>query len=260
MRQLAGKAASLWIETGPSTSWPKLEGEVSADVAVVGGGITGVICASLLQADGASVAIVEAGRIGRGVTGYTTAKVSSLHELTYARLRSSFGPEGARTHGEANEAGLACIVRLAEELGIECDLRRKANYTYTESRDELDRIEREVEAAQQAGLPASFVAKTPLPFEVAGAVRFEDQAEFHPCKFVAGLADSFARRGGLIFEQTPARDIHEGDDCRVEADGGAVRAQQVIIATHFPFLDRGLFFARMHASRSYVIAVRAPRS
>src|SRR5919107_5065443 len=181
---------SYWVATTPETSFPAYPGgDLKVDVAVLGGGITGLATALLLQQAGASVAVVEAGRIACGVTGYTTAKVTSLHGLTYAKLANTFGAEGARVYGDANQAGLELIARLVEELGIDCDFERLPAFTYTEDPQRVSAIEEEVEAAQQAGLPASFSTEIGLPFPVQGAVRFEGQAQFHPRRVCLGLAE-----------------------------------------------------------------------
>jgi glycine/D-amino acid oxidase-like deaminating enzyme/nitrite reductase/ring-hydroxylating ferredoxin subunit len=247
---------SLWLATAPTTDFPTLDRDVHADVAVLGGGITGIVTALLLRREGLDVVVVDQSRVGTGVTGYTTAKVSSLHGLTYARLRSCFGDDGARTYGEANEAGLARIAGLVEELGIRCDFRRRPNYTYAASEDDRSKVEEEVEAAAAAGLPASFVEDVPLPFPTAGAIRFEDQAELQPTTFLVGVAEELAGEGGRIFEQTRALRLRDGAPCRVETTGGTITAEHVVVATHFPFPDRGLFFARMHPERSYCVAAR----
>ena len=245
---------SIWASTAEAAAFPALEGDVAVEVAVVGGGITGLSVAQLLVEEGLDVAVIDAGRVGRGVTAGTTAKVSSLHGLTYAKLESSFGGEGARIYGAANEAGLRHIAATADALGIECDLRRRPNYTYADSADDLGAIEDEVEAAGRAGLPASYVDDVPLPFDVAGAIRFDDQAEFHPLAYLDGLADWLRRGGCPIFERTVATGVSDGAPAMVETKRGTVRADHVVVATHFPFLDRGLFFARVHPERSYAVA------
>ena len=246
---------SMWLDTAPAAVFGELDGDVEVDVAVIGGGIVGVTAALLLQRAGASVALVEARRVGTGVTGYSTAKVTSLHGLTYARLLGRFGEETARAYGEANEAGLERIASFVRELGIDCDFRRKPNYTYTEAQGERDRIEEEVATAARLGLPASYTEELDLPFPIAAAVRFEDQAEFDPVRYVARVAEEVSAGGGHVFERTRALDVDDGAPCVVRAERGSVRASRVIVATHMPFLDRGLFFARVHPERSYVLAV-----
>src|SRR5918997_4402010 len=216
MDELPGKPASLWVETSPPTAYPALEADASVDVAVLGGGIAGLTAALLLARGGASVAVLDAAKVGRGVSGYSTAKVTSLHSLTYADLASSRGEVHARVYGEANEAGLATIARLARELAIDCDLRRRPNFTFTESSDEVDQLRDEAETAVRLGLPASFVEETDLPWDVAGAVRFEEEAEFHPCKYLVGIAQAVRGEGGEIYEHTRAVDVKDGDPCTVQ--------------------------------------------
>jgi glycine/D-amino acid oxidase-like deaminating enzyme/nitrite reductase/ring-hydroxylating ferredoxin subunit len=245
---------SFWIGTTPETDYPALAGPVEVDVCVIGGGITGLTAAALLKREGKTVAVVESKRIVRGATGYTTAKITSGHGILYAELEGKFGEEGARIYAQSNEAATELIARLVEEDGIDCDFERKANYVYAESEDEVSRVQEEVEAAQRVGLPVSFVRETPLPYEVAGAIRLENQAQFHPRKYLLALAAGIAGDGSHIFEQTNATNVSDGDPCEVETDKGVLRARDVIIATHLPFMDRGLFFAKAHPHRSYAVA------
>ena len=247
---------SYWVATTPETSFPGYPGgDLKVDVAVVGGGITGLTTAMLLEQAGASVAVVEAGRVACGVTGYTTAKVTSLHGLTYAKLTGTFGAQGARVYGEANQAGLERIAGLVTQLGIDCAFEHLPAFTYTEDPQRVSAIEEEVAAAQQAGLPASFSAEIGLPFPVQGAVRFEDQAQFHPRKFCVRLAEAIAAGGGHVFEQTRAHSIRPGFPCTVKTDHGPLRAEHVVLATHLPFFDPAGLFAKTSPSRSYAAAV-----
>ena len=255
---LPEQVRSLWLDTAPAPPRPKLERNRRVDAAVLGAGIVGLTTALMLRREGLDVAVLEARSIGRGTTSYSTAKVSSLHGLIYQRLISSFGEDGARAYAEANEAGLARVAGLVEELGIDCDFRRRPNLTYTESPEERRRIEDEVVAATKAGLQAEYVEDCDLPFEIAAAIRVGDQAEFHPQRYLLGLASALEAEGGAIFEGTRALAVDGGEPCRVRtARGAEVTADHVVVATHMPFLDRGLYFARVHPERSYALAVRA---
>lgn len=168
---------SYWVESAPTSSYPTLAADTDCDVVVIGAGIVGMTAALKLSEEGARVPLLEARRIGSGATGYTTGKVSSLNGLIYARLFEDFGEDTARVYGEANEAGLAKIADFVAEHGIDCDFRRKPNYTYTESARSRASLEREVEAAKRIGLPAGLVAGAQeLPLPIAAAVRFSDQA------------------------------------------------------------------------------------
>ncbi len=242
---------SLWFEDVTRPQREALEHDVSVDVAVLGAGIVGLTTARLLERNGARVAVLEGRRVAAGASGYNTAKLSSLHGLSYGKLVRSLGSELARAYGEANEAGIARVFELSAELGIDCDLRRKPSYTYTESESDLQQVQEEAGVAVGLGLPASFVEDVDLPFEVAGAVRFEEQGEFHPVKYLEGLA---AALDGSVYEGTTATQVRGG---RVSTAGGqVVSAEHVVVATHLPFLDRGLYFARCHPERSYVVAGR----
>jgi len=248
---------SVWIETGPAQPrFAELDSDVRADVAVVGGGIVGITTALLLTEAGAQVALVEGDRLMHGVTGHTTAKVTSQHGLIYDRLRSRFGADAARTYGEANEAALDWIAQRVERDGIDCDFRRRVAYAYATSSSERSKIESEARAASDAGLPAWLSDTAPLPFEVAGAVRFDNQAEFHVRKYLTALVDALGAGGCRIFEGSRAVEVDGGDPCMVKTPGGRVTAGKVVIATHYPFLDRSLAFARVHPERSYAILCR----
>jgi glycine/D-amino acid oxidase-like deaminating enzyme/nitrite reductase/ring-hydroxylating ferredoxin subunit len=246
--------SSYWIESTPETSYPRLQGDLEIEVAVVGGGITGITAALLLQRAGKSVALLEMKRICRGATGYTTAKVTAGHNLIYDLLEKRFGAEGARTYAQANSAAIGQIRALAAELAAECDLETKANYAYTEQRDSVEQVQAEVEAAKRAGLPAEFVTESSLPFPIVGAIRIDGQAQFHPRKYLLALAEHIDRAGGHVFEETRAHDVRHGRPCIVQTDSGSVRAETVVIATQLPFEDQGLLFARAHPHRSYAVA------
>jgi glycine/D-amino acid oxidase-like deaminating enzyme/nitrite reductase/ring-hydroxylating ferredoxin subunit len=245
---------SPWMETGGASDYPSLAGKPRVDVAVIGGGIAGLVTARLLKEAFTTVAVVEADRIGAGVTGHTTAKVTSLHGLIYDDVRSSFGDDGVRAYAQANQAGLEWIADRAAE--IPCEFRRNSAYTYATEAGTREKLEAEVDAATVAGLPLRLVDDTPLPYPVAGAVRLDGQAEFHPRRFLLGLAEGISGDGSFVFERTRAVGLDEGSPCTVKTEHGDLLADRVVVASHFPFLDRSLAFARMHPERSYAIGAR----
>jgi glycine/D-amino acid oxidase-like deaminating enzyme/nitrite reductase/ring-hydroxylating ferredoxin subunit len=257
MSAAAGTRGSVWIETAqPQLPFGRLDNDVRADVAVIGGGIVGITTALALQESGVDVVLLEANRLGHGVTGHTTAKVSSQHGMIYARLRSRFGAPAARLYGQSNEAALRWIAARVQRDAIDCDFRRRSSYAYVTSQSARSQARDEAAAAREAGMPATLVEDTPLPYPVAAAVRFDDQAEFHVHRYLLALVDILVAGGCRIFERSHAVDVDSGEDCVVKTPGGRVIAGAVVVATHYPFLDRSLAFARVHPQRSYAIACR----
>lgn len=259
----AGAHEPIWIDTTPRTDYEPLRDGLDVDVAVVGGGIAGVTTATKLTDRGRSVALLERDRILNGVTGHTTAKLTSLHGLIYDHLIDYFGEERARQYAAANEAAIDDVEATAEERGIDCDFERAPAYTYAPTGEPREKrrqhrkgIRAEVEAARRVGLPASFVEETDLPYEIDAAIRLEDQAHFHPRRYLLELARDLPGDGCHVFEETTVRDVSGGSTPAVETDRGTVTADAVVVATHFPIHDRGFYFARMHPKRSYVVAAR----
>jgi len=252
---------SFWLQDDPAgRAFGELGEDVVADVAVIGGGIVGLTTALLLQEQGSDVVLLEADRLGQGVSGHTTAKVSSQHGAIYSQLRSRFGEDAARTYGRANQLALDWIARRVERDGIDCDFRRRPSYVYAASESDRSTVEREVDAAAGAGLPARLVEEVPLPFAVEGAVRFDDQAEFHIRRYLAALTEALTSAGGRIFEGSRAVQVGTEHGCLVKTPGGRVTADRAVVATHYPFLDRALAFARVHPERSYAILCRISQS
>jgi glycine/D-amino acid oxidase-like deaminating enzyme len=196
------RSRSYWFDTAPRSSFPILSGRIEVDVAIVGGGMVGATTARLLKDEGMSVALVEAREIGGEVTGKSTAKITSQHNISYTKIARKFGEEGARLYGEANQAGLERIRSLAETHAIDCDLETRPAFTYTLEDAHVREIEEEAGLAIRLGLPASVTRETGLPFEVRSAMRWNDQAQFHPVKYVAGLAATVEGGGCHVFEQS----------------------------------------------------------
>ena len=236
---------SIWCRTCQIKERAPLLRDLETEVAVIGAGMAGVLIASALQEAGKRVVVLEADRIAGGQTGNTTAKLTSQHGMIYRYLTDALGEEKARQYAMANEAALSEIRRVIAERQIDCDLEAQNAYVYG---DDAKKLQDEAECAAALGLPASFTEKAALPFPAAGAVRFERQAQFHPLKFLRAMAD-----GLTIFEHTRVQDVQEH---RLVTEHGTVTAEKIVFACHYPFVNfPGLYFARMHQERSYVLAL-----
>jgi glycine/D-amino acid oxidase-like deaminating enzyme/nitrite reductase/ring-hydroxylating ferredoxin subunit len=251
-------SGSLWLDGLASSPAPRLDHDVEADVCVVGGGIVGVTTAYELQRAGRSVVLLERDRVGAGVTGHSTAKLSSLQGTTYTELSRRFGASGARSYAALNEGAIGYVVDRVGTLGLDVDLRRLPHVLYSWDAKQREQLEREAEAATAAGLDVRLTDDDlGLPFATTGALVREDQAQLEIGAYVQGLDDAFVAAGGQIFERTVATHVGEGSRPVVRTEHGPrVTAGDVLVATHYPILDRGLYFARLTPKRSYAIAVR----
>jgi glycine/D-amino acid oxidase-like deaminating enzyme/nitrite reductase/ring-hydroxylating ferredoxin subunit len=262
LEELPGAARSLWLDGPEATGLgaPPLTADLEVDACVIGGGIAGITTALELARGGHSVALLERDRVGAGVTGHSTAKLSSLQGSTYSELERHHGASGATGYAELNEGAIAYVVDRIQVLDIDCDLRRRPHALFAWDAEQAQELDREAAAAARAGLD---VRRSDdglgLPFPIAGALVREDQAELQIATYVLALAEALRAAGGRVFEGTVATHVGEGSRPVVRtAAGPKVRARDVVVATHYPILDRGLFFPRLTPKRSYCVAVRIP--
>jgi glycine/D-amino acid oxidase-like deaminating enzyme/nitrite reductase/ring-hydroxylating ferredoxin subunit len=249
---------SVWSETPPAPRHRPLDGNVSVDVAIVGGGITGITAARLLEREGRRVAVLESRRLGKGESSKTTAHVTEVLDVRYHRLVSRFGKQGARLAALAQRAAIDRIAAFVAEDGIACDLQRVPGFLYAETPDDVDDLREEARVARRLGVHAQLVSEVPLPFPVAGAVRFDDQAQLQPRAYLLGLAAGLQDAGRSVFEETHVLDVEEGSPCRVLTENGVVYAHDVIVAAHVPVSNRFLVHAKLAAYRTYVLGVAMP--
>ncbi len=235
---------SIWQKSVQLPTFPKLNGDISTDVLIIGGGITGILTAYFLKQSGVDCMLVEKHRICSGTTGHTTAKITYQHGLIYHKLLKSGGVETARKYLEANQLAFSKYAELCEK--INCDYERKDNYIY--SLGDRGLLEQEMDALAKIGYPAWFCEKQPLSFSTAGAVMFPAQAQFHPLKFIASIA-----QGLPIYKNTFVKEMRGNT---AVTDCGNITAKTVIVATHFPFLNKhGSYFLKLYQHRSYVLAL-----
>ena len=235
---------SIWQQNVEMPRFPQLEEDIHTDVLVVGGGLAGLLCAWKLRSSGVDCVLVEQGRIMGGVSGRTTAKLTSQHGLIYGKLMKRFGAEKARMYWQVNEDALPGYKKLAQQAEI--DLKLENNYVYATGATQT--LEAEMAACERLGIPALWRQDLHLPFPVTGAVCFPDQARFHPMKLAAHVAQNLR-----IYENTKAMEFLGN---RVRTPRATVTAEKIIVATHFPMLNRhGSYFLKLYQQRSYVIAL-----
>jgi len=252
-----GKEGSFWLEMCPATHFPTLEDGLKVDVAILGGGIAGITAATLLKDAGLSVAVIEADRIVKDVTIGTTAKISAAPNIIYDSLLSKFGKAKAQKIATANAQSLEKIADIVTEREINCDFRRLPLYIYTESWQKADRIQREFRAAKALDLPVSYTEDVPLPFETGPAIKYENQAQFHPRKYLLALAEALHGDSCYVFEKTRAITVKSGRIKAVITDYGSIVADDVIVATHTPIYDPDGLCGHLSAARSYVLGLYA---
>jgi len=235
---------SIWTETAGLPAFPPLEGDAKTDALVIGGGMAGLLCAHFLREAGADCILVEGGRVGGGVTKNTTAKITSQHGLLYQKLLKGAGAEKARLYLDANQRAIREFKALSGD--IDCDFEEKDAFVY--SLEDRQAIEREAAALHAIDYHATFEESAPLPFDIAGAVKFPRQAQFHPVKFMAGIA-----RGLSIREQTFVRELAPH---AAVTQYGKITAEHIVVATHFPILNKhGGYWLKMYQHRSYALAL-----
>ena len=236
---------SIWCKTSDRKKRTALNNDIEVQAAVIGGGMAGILTAWQLEKAGIQTIVLEADRIGSGQTENTTAKITSQHGLFCHTFIEKKGKETVEKYVQANQRAVEEYKKIIREEQINCDFIETGAYVY--SMDE-EKMRRETDAAQSLGINASFVSQVEIPVPCAGAVHFPDQAQFHPLKFIEALSGSLT-----VYEDSQVKEV---EDNLIRTSCGSVRAEKIVFATHFPFLNfPGMYFARMHQERSYVLAL-----
>lgn len=234
---------SVWQKQPQRHRYPQLKGNKKTQVLVIGGGMAGVLCALKQQEAGKDVILVEANRIGTGITAKTTAVLTAQHDIRYQDMVKSFGEDIAKAYLQANLEAVRDFRKLSKKSP--CDFEDMPSVQFT--RGDVNTLCQEVDVVNRLGFPARYVANPSFPEDATGAVEYPGMAQFHPLKFLEGAAKTLE-----IYEDSRVLDL-EGTTAKLAR--GTVQAQQVIVATHFPFINRrGLYFMKLYQNRSYVIA------
>jgi glycine/D-amino acid oxidase-like deaminating enzyme len=239
---------SVWGQGVIMPKFRSLNNNIATDVLIVGGGMAGILCAHFLQSKGIKYALVEGKRIANGITKNTTAKITGQHGLIYDKLIKKAGTQKATQYLQANLWALDEYKNLCQT--IDCDFEEKPSFVYT--LNDVEAIENEVIAVNKLGFKATFVRNTLLPLDIKAAIKFKNQAQFNPLKFISHIA-----KGLNIYEDTFVDEI-KGNIAITK--NGKIKAKKIIIATHFPIINSaGLYFMKMYQHRSYVIALKDAR-
>lgn len=237
---------SVWGESCEFGKRQVLNKDIETDILIIGAGIAGILTAYMLKQNGRDVVLIDADKVAGGNTKNTTAKITSQHDLIYDKLISEFGEEKARQYAKANELAIKKYKEIIKERKIDCDFEEKSAYVY--SLNEIENIKKEIEAAKKVGINAEFVEKANLPFKIKGAIKFNNQAQFNPLKFLKDISKDLT-----IYENTRALEIK---DKLVITNKGEITANNIVVATHYPIMNTpGYYFLKMHQERSYVIAL-----
>lgn len=235
---------SIWQQERSRVRYPKFKSDKRTQVLVIGGGMAGVLCARKMQQEGKDVILVEADRLGTGVTARTTAVLTAQHDYLYQDMIEDFGEETARAYLHGNLDAVASFRKLSRK--IPCDFEDKPSVQFTTGC--LEQLCKEADTVNRLGFSARFTEEISFPPNAKGGVIYPDMAQFHPLKFLTGAA-----QGLEIYEQSRVLDLQ---GTQADLERGSIRADQVIVATHFPFINRrGLYFMKLYQSRSYVLAV-----
>lgn len=266
---------SYWISSikNKKKEYKKLQEEIETEIAIIGGGLTGLSCGYYLTKENKDLVILEKNTICSHTSGNTTGKITSGHGLFYNYLLQSEGRKKAKQYLEANEKAIENIANIIEQENIKCDFERQDAYIFTQNQEEVQKLEKEIEALKYLDYSCKLVKDIPLPIknnqkelnkesisiekEILAAIKYKNQAQFNPCLYAEGLANKIEERKGKIFENSKVLDIKKKEEgYEIITKEGKVKAKIVILASHYPIITfPGFYFMKMYQETSYLIAV-----
>ena len=252
---------SVWAATADLPGFPPLAENVHVDAVIVGAGISGLSTGYLLCRAGKSVAVLDDGPIGGGMTQMTSAHLTNMLDDRYFELEKLHGREAARLAAESHTAAIDRIEAIVHEEGIDCEFSRLDGYLFLAEGDRIGTLERELDAAHRAGLRGvERLARAPYPSWDSGpCLRFPRVAQFHPLKYLAGLARAIHRAGGRLYSNSHADRVEGGVPGLVHVGRHVVTADAIVVATNVPINDRVAIHPKQAPYMTYVIGAPVPR-
>lgn len=260
---LPDDTASFWVETEYLNHYPVLDEELNTDIAIIGGGIAGILSAYRLAKEGKNVVLLEGRDFLSGTTGYTTAKLSAQHQLIYDDLINRYGQEYSKLYYQANMEGIAYIKQIKDEHHINCQLQEQDSFVYTQEKNKREAFKKEVEAYKKLGIQGELLQDLPLNIDIEAAVKMEKQAQFQPVTFLNGVLDKMKDFDVKVFEHSLVTMVNQDEENgKVElqtANGSIVTCSKAVFATHYPTFDPDNFYTSMIPEISYAIALKVTK-
>lgn len=251
---------SFWYETGYKNDYPKLEEDNRTEVAVIGGGIAGVLTAYTLAKSGYRVILLEGRKLLNGTTGYSTAKLSAQHQLIYDELIRRYDEARARLFYHANMEGIEYIKQITKEHQIDCQFEEQKAYVYTQNENEINTFKREADAYKKLGIKGHLHKELPIHIDVKAAIEMEQQAQFHPVTFLHSVLDILKELNVEIYEHSLVVDVKQnekGEQINLKIENGVkVTCSKAVFATHYPAFDPDKKYTNMDVEMSYALAVK----
>ena len=261
------KTQPRWFKGSSITRFPKMARDITVDVAIIGGGMTGISAGHFLKKAGVKVAVVEKNRIGTGETGNTTAHLTYVTDPRLTRLAKTFGKENAKSVWDGTRYALDVIQDIVQEEEIECDFARVPGFLHLPREESIDldlkaKLKAEAALAQSLGFEASFVDSAPVVNRPA--IRFPNQGQFHPLKYLSALARTVSGDGSYVFEHSEATEFTK-DPFKIKINGHTLTCNYIVVATHVPILGETnlltgtLFQSKITGYSSYAIGAKLPK-
>ncbi len=249
--------SSYWVDSTKTTNYPSIEEDVDFDVCIIGGGITGIVTAYLLSKSNLNICILEADKMGMGVTANTIAKITSQHGLLYDYLYNSYDRDTAKGYLDSNENAIKLIQKIIETENIQCDFTKQDSYVYTCEKQNDEKIRNEKNAVDMLGFNAEYVKECPLPFDIVSAIKFPNQAQFHPRKYLLSLLNVLEKNNVKLYENSKVVDIkHKKDEYEISVNNCTVNCKYLVMTSHYPIKNfPGMYFIKMYQDSSYAIGI-----